>query len=246
MLRTTVKRVFCGGPIGLLVALTLTASAQGSGSCGHDIKHPCGLNTPASTSGVVQSIEDTHFFHFYGLRGTVLTVTLTDTDSPSCNGLGPACGDLLALLVNQGRTRRPLSYSTPFVGYRDAEAPTISFSVSLPATQAYLLEVGGEPGLDAFGRSVPVSYAVQVAASPAVHWPAPCTVAKLGRRASLAAWKRAIVRGRCAIGRIRHLHSGRVPRGRVIGVLPPTGSVLPYRTAVTIIVSAGPARHKRR
>jgi hypothetical protein len=68
--------------------------------------------------------------------------------------------------------------------------------------------------------------------------PGLCTVQDV-REVALAAARRAIVRGNCRVGRVRHTYWGYVRKGHVAAERPGPGSVVPAHTRVDLVVSRG-------
>jgi FG-GAP-like repeat len=68
--------------------------------------------------------------------------------------------------------------------------------------------------------------------------PGLCTVQDV-REVALAAARRAIVRGNCRVGRVRHKYWGYVRPGHVLAERPGPGSVVPAHTRVDLVVSRG-------
>ena len=56
---------------------------------------------------------------------------------------------------------------------------------------------------------------------------------------SLAAAKKALARAHCAVGRIKHVHSAKVPAGRVVSERPKAKTHVDYGTKVSLVVSKG-------
>jgi hypothetical protein len=77
------------------------------------------------------------------------------------------------------------------------------------------------------------------AAVSAVLPPPPCVVPRISAGASLASAKSRIRRAHCAVGRIRSARSRRYRHGRVLRLNARRGQVLPYHTALEIVISRG-------
>jgi hypothetical protein len=65
-----------------------------------------------------------------------------------------------------------------------------------------------------------------------------CTVPNLVGK-SLAAAKKALARAYCAVGKITHVHSAKVPAGRVVSERPKAKTHVDYGTAVNLVISKG-------
>ncbi len=74
---------------------------------------------------------------------------------------------------------------------------------------------------------------------------ASCKVPNLNRRKAKAA-KKAVRRTECRIGKVKRRHSKKVPKGKVISQMPKAGKQIAAGAKVTIVVSSGPPKPRRR
>ena len=250
-----------------LAAGCLTAGpALADGPCGQDYtsQSACPVNsasTPTYTGSIVAA-DDTDYYVFHASAGTRLSLSITDTEDPSCSEGSSSnyCGDVMASVVDS---------QDNWVGGTDYSGP--SGGLSIPATSTtilqtagtYYLEVNGDEGSDQYGNPTPVPYSLQVTGSPAVVWPAPittmptqpvtgkpsgpavrCTVPAAAHR-RLGVVERALRGEHCTVGAVRVRRDRRVKRGRVITLSAPAGSRFSAGHRVSIVVSAGPRRRRR-
>ena len=71
--------------------------------------------------------------------------------------------------------------------------------------------------------------------------PPPCIVPE--PKATLAATEKALSKANCLAGKVVHVHSARIAKGRVVSLSHTPGSHLVYHTLIGIKVSSGPVHH---
>jgi hypothetical protein len=86
--------------------------------------------------------------------------------------------------------------------------------------------------------AAPLGISASSSASPLSHTTSLCVVPNVEGKTLLAA-KRSIARTRCRVGKIRRAYSKIVKRGRVISEKPKSGTRLPRRGKVNLVVSRG-------
>jgi hypothetical protein len=138
----------------------------------------------------------------------------------------------------------------------DPSAPAGSLTFGIPPTRIYAADptiIGIE-----YRRIVPAQGSVRItlsysrstsqaqvgafaAAAEAALQPPPCTVPRVLRMTYSDA-RDALHAANCTVGKVIHQTSRRTPKGRVKSQGPKAGSVLPYRSRVTLTVSLG--RHR--
>ncbi len=152
------------------VPYTLQVSAQSS-PCGYSFQTAtCAVNSPASPTGTLQTDNQADYYAMYVQPATELSVTVTDTEAPSC---GYSCGDVQAQLydANGNSVGAYTGDSQPNNGITVPQ----TFSYTVQAGGIYYLEVQGGLGTDTNDNPTPVPYTLQVSASPNVSWPPPTT-----------------------------------------------------------------------
>jgi PASTA domain-containing protein len=82
---------------------------------------------------------------------------------------------------------------------------------------------------------------------PVLEYPDPrrCTVPKLKSKKARAA-KKAIRRTECRLGKVKRRASKKVPKGKVVSQVPKAGKQVAADAKVTIVVSSGPPKPRRR
>jgi hypothetical protein len=236
----------------LAIALGLAASASANGPCGQDFdgNHACPVNSPVNLTGSLVTDNETDYYIFSAQKGTELSVTITDTEDPSCSTSDDIdCGDVRAelLFANGDNTGQGTESSEP---NNNITVPS-RFAYTIGATGHYYLVVSGNLGSDQNENPTPVPYTLSVSASPDVQWPPPpppCVVPKFKVGETLGTLEQHVTSGHCVTAKVVRVHSRHVRRGYVLGLSPGPGTQLAYGSPVTITVSAGPKprRHKRR
>lgn len=235
-MRTSVRRAWVGLAIALIVSLAAAGSASAYGTCGVDATGPtaCPITTsPSSVSGSIASGDENDYFVFYARRHTHFSMTVNDTEDPSCGTGGPTlCSTVSAdLLDSKGRKVANTELSGPYNG---VPVPR-GLQVTLRAGTYYVV-VSGSPQA---GAPVPYQVTIKPATSPRIQWPPPCIVPRLRHNTSLRRAKQILGHYRCAAGRVTRRRDRHTRRGDVIGLRPRAGAVLPYGAKVRLIVSRG-------
>jgi hypothetical protein len=110
------------------------------------------------------SDEEQHYYVLNAQGGTKLSVTLTNTEAPSCDTLADGhCGVVEAVLENTAGHQVDRSDFTEPIG---GVAGSASFVARVESGGTYYVAVCGFPGIDA-GKSLPVSYTLSVSTSHA-------------------------------------------------------------------------------
>jgi hypothetical protein len=247
MSNRTVRRSV-GGLAGMLVATLLAAApAAANGPCGQDFNgdNACPVNTASTTSysGSLVTDNESDYYVFYAQKGTELSVTITDTENPSCSTSAGYCGGAAVNLDDaQGNQLDGTDGSTPNNGITVPQR----FSHTLESAGTYYLIVSGYLGTDQNQNPTAVPYTLNVSASPNVQWPAPPPSCKVPgfHRASLATVEQRIAAGHCTVGSVRHQYSRSTRRGRVLSLSPGAGTSLANGAPVSVVVSAGRKPHK--
>jgi hypothetical protein len=150
------------------VPYTLQASATPS-PCGYSFTTvSCSVNSPANLSGALQTDNQDDYYAMYVHPNTELSVTVTDTESPSCNGCGYVDAGLYDASGNQ-----VYGASTGASEPNNGITVPQDFSYTVGSGGIYFLVVEGGLGQDANGNPTAVPYKLQVSASPNVTWPPP-------------------------------------------------------------------------
>jgi len=97
------------------------------------------------------------------------------------------------------------------------------------------------PGRESPPEATAVTQMEVVPPPPQAPPPPPCVVPVVKRRSTLARVERQLTAAHCTLA-IRHLHSRRVPRGRVIGLTLRAHTRLAPNARVTVLVSSGRRR----
>ena len=154
------------------VPYTLQVSAQSS-PCGYSFPSAgCAVNSPAHLTGVLGTDNQGDYYAMYVHPNTELSVTITDTESPSCNSCGFAEAGLYDANGN------PI-YAAMTGSSQPNNGITVprSFSYTVASGGVYFIEVDGGLGRDANNNPASVPYTLQVSASPNVSWPPPAPAA---------------------------------------------------------------------
>ena len=230
---------------GVLSALGLSATARANGYCGSD--HTASSACPISANGTVSGSyaanvfddTDVDFFVFYARPGTSVSLTINDTEAPTCSipsSPNFECGDFTATLYDhRGNQVIGELKSTPSNGI----AQPASASARLKGG-TYYVETGG------FTVENPLSYTITVDGSPGVRWPAPCRVPDLRHPILLATAKRELHDAHCAVGRIVHRVNRHVRHGDAYALHPGGGTYLAAGAPVEVIVSGRPGTRRTR
>jgi opacity protein-like surface antigen len=177
--------------------LAIPTAASANGPCGQDFdgNHACGVNSPATIDGSLVTDNESDYYVFHAAKGTELSVSVTDTEAPSCSqSYTSGCGSVYVELTdNKGNGIEQTEGSSPNNGI----SVPANFSHTLDANGTYYLIVRGQLGNDANDNPTSVPYQLSVSASPSVQWPPPappqghtptahkvkvCTVKKVRRR----------------------------------------------------------------
>jgi hypothetical protein len=159
----------------VIVSLTAPASASANGPCGQDFdgNHSCPVNSAVTSSypGSLITDNETDYYVFHAVRGTELSVSITDTEDPRCStSYAGNCGDINAALDDaQGNGVDGTDGSQPSDGITVPQ----TFSHTLEATGTYFLLISGNLGTDANDNPTAVPYTLSVNAAPSVQWPPP-------------------------------------------------------------------------
>ena len=158
--------------VGCLVAAEPAAAA---GPCGidSDTDTACPITaTAASYSGTLTTDGEDDYYVFYAQAGTQLSLTITDTEDPSCaeGSSGSVCGDVGADLLDANENDlSSTDDSTPMNG---ARIPT-TLTATLQTSGTYYVDISGDLGADGDNNPTPVPYTLTVTASPGIQWPSP-------------------------------------------------------------------------
>lgn len=241
MFRASVQRVCAVLGAAVIAALLSVGTASADGSCGHDFDGPtaCPIATSGAVAGSLGATFEKDYFVFYAQRRTHLTLTLTDTEDPTCGIYGEpnlhVCSAVFVQLYNhKGHYIAQSRFSQP----QNGVPVSVVLSRSLPAAGVYYAAVTGE--LNSVG---PIPYSLQVNGSPNVQWPPPCTVPRLRRDTSLGRAIGLLRFHHCSAGRVVRVRDARVPRGDVLGLIPRAGTVAAAGAPVVIVVSRGRRHH---
>lgn len=235
------RRAALGAAVAATAALCAASSASAFGPCGVDdsTASACPLSlSPITVSGSLATGSENDWYVFDAYRTTVLSLTINNTDDPSCS-ITLTCADVEATLLHKnGAEVTNTQDSTPQDGSDQPQSisPTIRRGI-------YYVEVNG------FGsESLPAPYTLSINANttPAIHWPPLCQVPRLRPNTRLARAKLKLTRAFCLPGRVTHAYSNHTRRGRVIGLRPHVRAVRPFHTKVRIIVSRGRRKVSRR
>lgn len=225
---------------GLLVAglacLTLTAGpALADGYCGHDPSGPtaCPIPTSQTVTGTFTKPYESDFFVFFARKGTQLSLTIRDTEDPSCYDLSAPtapCADAEVQLFDAHGHELAYSGLSTVVNFVPVSA---SLSHTVHANGVYYAVAYNDT---AFAHSYP--YSLTAFGSLNVTWPHPCVVPKLRRHSDLGTAKRRLTLSRCSVGRVKRVPS-RAPRGEVVRLAPGAGTIAAPGARVAIVVSRG-------
>lgn len=239
------------------VGLIPIAPAGADGPCGQDYTSgtSCPVNSASTPSyqGKIVASNDTDFYVFYAVAGTHLTLTITDTESPTCStAYTGSCGRVsVELFDSQANDVGGPGWSQPSSGI----TVPATWSIIIQSTGVYYAEVSGNLGSDQYNNPTDVPYALTVQASPNVQWPParpplnstpaaapPCTVPHY-RGATLVSVEVRLTNHHCSVGTVHHAYSSSVRRGRVIRLSRKPGKQMADGAVVNIWVSRGRKRH---
>jgi hypothetical protein len=155
-----------------LVSVLLSAGIAGAnGPCGQnfDGDNACGITSPGTVSGSLVTDNEKDYYVLYARKGTELSVTVTDTESPTCDEEFSCGSAAVELLEGDGDEEYQSASSSPNHGIT---VPG-DFDHTIETTGTYYLVVSGDLGSDNNDNPTPVPYTLGVNASPAVQWPPP-------------------------------------------------------------------------
>lgn len=235
-MRTSLRRTCLGLTTVLLASLAAAGSASAYGPCGVDSTGPtaCPITTsPSAVSGSIASGNEHDYFVFYARRHTHFSMTVNDTEDPTCGTGGPTlCSTVSAdLLDSQGRHVSNTELSGPYNGVPVPQGLKLTLEAG-----TYYVVVSGSPQA---GVPVPYQVTINPETSPGIQWPPPCIVPKLRHGTSLKRAKQILAHHRCAVGPVTRQRDRRTRRGNVIGLRPRARAVLPYGAKIRVIVSRG-------
>ncbi len=216
-----------------IAALLGAAPALADGPCGHDFDGPtaCPITTSETVAGSLTATFETDYYVFYAQKRTALTLTINDTEDPTC-GSSYLCSDVLVKLYDRrGNFIQVSNESKPLNGVPDPVVLTHRLRVA-GIYYAVVTGVVSSPG--------PIPYSLTVAGSPNVQYPPPCTVPRLRRDTSLARARGVLALHHCSVGKVIGARDGRVRIGDVVGLRPRAGTVAPSGAPIAIIVSSRP------
>ncbi len=215
----------------------MASVASAYGPCGTDATgdSACPLSiSPTTVSGSIANAQEHDYYVFYAYRRTHLSLTVNDTDDPTCS-FNLTCSDVFATLFHKdGAEVTNTESSSPLSGISQPRSiePTIGRGI-------YYVTVVSPADVN---DPAPYTLSINAATTPAVHWPPLCTVPTLKRNTTLYRVKRRLGDSYCRVGRVSHAYSRHTRRGRVIGLRPRFGAVRAYETKVKIVVSRGRRR----
>lgn len=158
--RSWVARLAALAAMALLAA---PAVAQANGPCGQDANgnSACPLAFPSTSSGSLVTSNESDYYVFSAQAGQEISVTITDTESPSCNN----CGDAEANLYDA--SGNPI-YAAQTGSSQPNNGLTVPRSLSWTVQNAgtYYLVVDGYLGRDSHGNPTSVPYTLQVSEQP--------------------------------------------------------------------------------
>jgi hypothetical protein len=245
----------------VILVLGWPGVASANGPCGQnfDGATACHLSFPSTLSGSLITDNESDYYVFSAPRGTELFATLTDTQDPTCSSSSSiSCGGVQAELYDsQGDD---LGEGTDWSEPNNNITVPRSFGYTLDSAGTYYLVVTGSLGRDSNDNPAPVSYTLDITASPTVQWPRPqppspaptpaspgaepaCIVPHFKVGATLGTVERRIIARHCSVGKIKHRASRHIRRRRVTALRPKPGTRLTNHAAVTITISTG-RKHK--
>jgi hypothetical protein len=165
------KKLVLVGALTACLAAPSVVSANGPCGQNFDGNHACGVTSPATITGSIVTDNENDYYIFHAVKGTELSVSLSDTEAPSCSqSYTNQCGSVYVQLTDaQGNEIEETNNSSPNNGI----SVPANFSHTLPANGTYYLIVSGGLGRDANDNPTAVPYQLNVNASPNVQWPPP-------------------------------------------------------------------------
>jgi hypothetical protein len=232
LVRGTVMAVIAA----LMVASLPTGARADPLTCGPSARDACPLSGNRTLTGATPPPTFANsYYRFFARPGTQIVATITDTENPECSTLPPPAGgcggvSISVLSANLSQLSGPFIQSSPTGGVTESA----TLRITLDAEGVYYFEI---TNLNALNRVTP--FTLEMFASPAVTWPHPCVVPRIGHDEHLAIARYLLPRASCRAGRVYLTRDAHVPRGDVIRFSARHGRILAPQAKLGIYVSAG-------